>query len=307
MNREGAALLEEDNPGMMEEYNAAGMEAREMGYDPNPYPVAVAPGSDGTDGAFSAGPGERVTNYRDGGLVSIVHDAYYQEGGEVDPNRQRLGRFIADAAYSGDQQRQQVLAALPGSQFQPQENKILAGAVEDAYAQPEAEEADETAERTVEIIDRAMQLTDAAATAGDIVNGHVDPDDETAAELKAAEEEQSGLISSLIRVGGAYSEGLRNVREEILTKYAARIVPDSYRAYVRLKGLANQMVFPILESGALGVNPTDADVELARQAQFDISAPSNTWNAQLAGLRARTLGDPEPAGSYYPSRSWRKR
>ena len=51
------------------------------------------------------------------------------------------------------------------------------------------------------------------------------------------------------------------------------------------------MVFPILEAGVLGVNPTDADVDLARKATFDITARSNTWNAQLDDIIAKAKGN----------------
>ena len=62
------------------------------------------------------------------------------------------------------------------------------------------------------------------------------------------------------------------------------------------------MVFPILASGALGVNPTDADVELARQAMFDIKSASDSWIPQLNALIQRKggtvdLAEPNPAAT----------
>ena len=98
------------------------------------------------------------------------------------------------------------------------------------------------------------------------------------------------LVGGLISTGlNAFDAG-RRVKEEALMKIAVRAFPDSYRDYIRLKAVANKMVFPILESGALGVNPTDADVELARQAMFDVKAPSSTWAAQLNDLNQRHGG-----------------
>ena len=57
VNREGMSLLGVDN---LNALNQAGLALREQGIDPNPIPVGVAPGSDGTDGLNSFGPGPRV-------------------------------------------------------------------------------------------------------------------------------------------------------------------------------------------------------------------------------------------------------
>ena len=80
------------------------------------------------------------------------------------------------------------------------------------------------------------------------------------------------------------------IRAEARDRYAYKTHPQSYSAYTRLAAIANKMVFPILATGALGVNPTDADVELAKSSQFNVTAPSTTWAAQLNALIERNGG-----------------
>ena len=53
------------------------------------------------------------------------------------------------------------------------------------------------------------------------------------------------------------------------------------------------MVLPVVSSGALGVNPTDADVELAKRSMFDVSAASKTWDDQLVAIINRKGGAAE--------------
>ena len=89
---------------------------------------------------------------------------------------------------------------------------------------------------------------------------------------------------------GGFNSATRAIRDDFLSRAAQSTYPQSYQAYTQLRAVANQMVFPILASGALGVNPTDADVELARQAMFDISSASDSWIPQLNALIQRKGG-----------------
>ena len=177
VNREGVAVMEDQYPGMMEEANAIGLGMRRMGVDPNPVPVEVAPGSDGTDGFSSFGaprvPADDISgapSYGMGGPVGFNmggyfntglnpamlaqfagkkdskpvdlkdksigtqlsmlskvgnRGGYFQQGGFLGLTGQDLGQALGQAAYSQDLQRQQQLAAIPGSQVTPVSNKVL--------------------------------------------------------------------------------------------------------------------------------------------------------------------------------------
>ena len=166
-------------------------------------------------------------------------------------------------------------------------------------AEAKAKELDEDGavkEKAIKLASQAKFLVASAGKAGDIINGHVAPDE---AKLEAQGKGFFGdLWDTAKKTGGAIVstvagglQSTRNIRQEALERYVAAELPESYKAYTRLSKLSNQMVFPILESGTLGVNPTDADVDLARKATFDISARSDTWLAQLDDIIAQARGN----------------
>ena len=138
-----------------------------------------------------------------------------------------------------------------------------------------------------ELAREALTLTGAASVAGDLINGFVKLD---ADEEKSLDEKFGDLIGATVNVAAGAFDATRRVRDEARRRIVSANEPESYKAFVRLTLLANQMVLPVLASGALGVNPTDADVELAKQSQFDIAQPSSTWNSQLNDLIVRNGG-----------------
>ena len=152
-----------------------------------------------------------------------------------------------------------------------------------------------TKEETIKLAREAGTLLQGAAQAGDFINGH--NQDLTTKEQEEVDDAEKGWFaqvsadaSALISTAaGAFSQTAK-VREEALKKIAYRKYPESYRDYTRLNTVANKLVFPVLESGALGVNPTDADTQLARESTFDITAPSTTWASQLNDLINREGG-----------------
>lgn len=160
----------------------------------------------------------------------------------------------------------------------------------------------QTKQQAVQLAYEAKDLINKASIAGDFVNGYVELSEEQKATVDGAESGALGRLGDLFKTGiqtaaGAFDQ-TRRVRQEALERLASTAYPESYQAYIQLKNVANRMVFPILESGALGVNPTDADVELARKSTFDVTSPSNTWDAQLDTIIKNNGGSPKTAASY---------
>ena len=180
------------------------------------------------------------------------------------------------------------------AQYDSLRGQLLTAKKDSATLKQEKADADavQQSEDMVRLAREAGTLLQGASIAADFINGHrqnlttKEQDELNSAEKNAGsrfKEAATGLIST---AGGAFNATAR-VRDEALRKIAYRKYPDSYRDYTRLITIANKMVFPILESGALGVNPTDADTQLAKQSTFDVKAPSTTWAAQLNDLIAR--------------------
>ena len=215
--------------------------------------------------------------------------AYRANGGTVEPPA-NTERFLgADVPRGAVNKLGQSLVAIGQRDFKGASEAFAKGPEE------KAEEADTTSADLISLANEAGKLLAGAALVGDFVNGH--RQDLTADEnAEVAQAEKSGLakfkegLQGLISTGaGAFNQTAR-IREEALLKIAYRKYPESYTDYTRLVAVANKLVFPILESGALGVNPTDADVDLARKASFDYTAPSTTWAAQLNDLINREGG-----------------
>ena len=149
------------------------------------------------------------------------------------------------------------------------------------------DEKEATGKEAIRLASEAKFLVQPAAKAGDYINGFTKFSDD---EEKSIADQVGNLVTSTVNVVAGAFDQTRRVREEARERLVASKFPDSYRAYTRLRTLANQMVFPILESGSLGVNPTDADVDLARKATFDVSSPSDTWMVQLNDIIAKAQG-----------------
>ena len=220
-----------------------------------------------------------------GGVV-----AYLQPGGEVPEQPTGTQKFLGQNVPTG------AIGKL-GQSLVSIGQRDFKGA-SDALAQPVSEAEDEETDSsagTIKLAREAGALIQGAAQAADFINGHnQDLTEEEKTEVSDAEKgwlaQVSSTAGSLISTGlGAFSQTAK-IREEALRKIAYRRYPESYREYTRLINVANKMVFPILESGALGVNPTDADVDLAKKATFDVTAPSTTWASQLNDLINREGG-----------------
>ena len=157
-----------------------------------------------------------------------------------------------------------------------------------------SEGSDDSKSEIIRIATEAGALIQSAAIAGDIINGHnLVPDVETAADDSTSSFWDT-FKGGAAQIGNVLAGGLsqtEKIRAEARARYAFATHPESFTAYTNLKALSEQMVFPILSTGALGVNPTDADVDLARKSQFDVSAPSVTWASQLNRLIATAGGD----------------
>ena len=181
----------------------------------------------------------------------------------------------------GTQNRDEILAANRAENQAIEAAKVAAEA--ETAANDKNEVADNAAKDIIKLSERAGTLLQDASKAGDIINGHI--------KISAVEADADSIISKFTNfvtqganvAAGAFNQTAR-VRDEARYKFAALTYPKSISAYTKLRALANKMVFPILATGDLGVNPTDADVELAKSAQFDLSAPSGTWAAQLNQL-----------------------
>ena len=199
-------------------------------------------------------------------------------------------RGQADAAY------QDRLAQISGDEAKVAREDALR---EEKAAQEEKSKGDEESKASKDLIklsNEAGGLIQEAAVAADIINGHT-----IVAEVETAVEEQGSKLAQLWDstkdkaatglnvLAGGLSQTDR-IRAEARDRYAYKTYPQSYSAYTRLQAIANKMVFPILATGALGVNPTDADVELAKSSQFNVSAPSTTWASQLNALIERNGG-----------------
>ena len=231
---------------------------------------------------MSAGSkGLDIANQNQAGLITQAgqqNQAFTPQGGSLGAGAAGFeGAADAEAAYG---------KSIQGINKQEQEAKLK-----------KAEEADEkgkVSKESIRIANEAKFLVQPASKAGDYINGHVPLPPEDKAVVDQEEQSALGKLGDTFKQGaqtlaGGFSH-TRQIRQEALERLAARRYPDSYRAFTRLKALANQMVFPILESGALGVNPTDADVELAKKATFDYTAPSQTWMQQLDDIIAKAKG-----------------
>ena len=288
LNREATAMLGGES--FINRVNADGLAMRDQGVDPNMEPHGyLAPGGVQDDGRHSVTPsGEPVLNMRNGGFVN-----YFQTGGVTEQPS-----FLERVGQVGVDQRTGLTGAETEANLYAQHAGLSAPFIgkDPKAVDDEAAKAMKVDSDIRTLITEAQGLLTGAAQAGDFINGHVqDLTDAEKAEVEGAEKSwldraKEGFGAAISTAAGAFNQTAR-VREEALSKIAVRKYPDSYRDYVRLKAIANKMVFPVLESGALGINPTDADVELARQSMFDIKAPSNTWEAQLSDLNQRHGGD----------------
>ena len=263
--------------------------------------------------------GGMVPGYNDGGMVQ-----YYDRGGRVkallnNPNLSSENRKILegmmvegyedggevegsffDKATNWATDNSDKLGKLGKSlvqigqrDFTGASDALSPDAVED---DTELSKQDKVNSDMVKLAEEAHGLLKGAAKAGDFINGHnqdltADEEEEVKGKVKAGLERFAEGIGALVSTGAAAFNQTARVREEALQKIAVRKFPNSYNDYIRLKAVANKMVFPILESGALGINPTDADVELARQATFDITAASGSWALQLNDLITRSGGE----------------
>ena len=143
VNREGMSLLGVDNLNML---NEAGLAMRAQGIDPNPMPVGFAPGSDGTDGLNSMGPGPRVPqgatgavlDMRDGGMVTLNTGGYFQDGGNVLHNIGQ-GLDTASQKFLGMGAQDLISEATRGAERQRAE--LLGGPYLQAYQADQTREA----------------------------------------------------------------------------------------------------------------------------------------------------------------------
>ena len=221
---------------------------------------------------------------------------YQQRLGDI--SQSEFDRAEAERKYQRDITREDKIRAEDQA---IEQQRLDAKAAKSATE--EVDKQDATKKKAIELANQAKFITAAAATAGDIINGYTQVDQEKIEEtgkgflgnLWEQAKESGGSILTTVAGGHQIT---RNLRQEALERYVQASNPQSYSAYIRLKRLANQMVFPILESGALGVNPTDADVDLARKATFDVTAPSNTWNSQLNDVIAQARGEQLAAAQF---------
>ena len=211
----------------------------------------------------------------------ILGTPQIQPTGILTPEQQAQARSqqFAGAALAG-------LGSQSGSYLAGMGRRALEGHQAALAGQEDSASTDSQAE-VVRISKEAGQLLQAASTAGDLINGYVKLSDE---EEQSIKDQVGNFVSSIAQTVAGGFEQTRRIREEARARIVSAAHPQSYSAYVRLKALANQMVFPVLESGALGVNPTDADVELAKSSQFDVTAPSSSWADQLNALIVRNGG-----------------
>ena len=224
----------------------------------------------------AAGAARDATSRDQAGLITqagLQNQAYTPRGGAG----AAIGAGLAGASQAEARYQQEL------SQIDRDEEQKRIDALD------KEKEADDSAgkNKAIKLATEAMSLVADASTAGDYVNGFTTFSDE---EERSIGEKVTGFLGGLAQTAAGAFEQSRRVREEARERLVAAKYPDSYRAYTRLRNLANQMVFPILESGALGVNPTDADVDLARKATFDVNSPSNTWAAQLNDIIVKNGG-----------------
>ena len=212
---------------------------------------------------------------------------YKQVGGEVEEptpfyKDDRLGQLGQSLVALGQRDFKGASAALV---------PVAGKEGEDSDLSNKAKALEAANEEVVELAQRALTLVPAAASAGDLINGFASFDKDTEAKLTSeVDQKVKGFLTGLVQtVAGAFDQ-TRRVREEARARIVSSQDPEGYRNYVRLRQLANALVLPVVSSGALGVNPTDKDVELAKQAQFDITSPSNTWTSQLTDLINRSGG-----------------
>ena len=232
--------------------------------------------------------------------------AYRANGGAVAPPKPSgLGQYLTDNSNAVGKLGRS-LVAIGQRDFAGASDALTPEAVDkDSSDQSAKQKALRESDKQVVILaQEARGLLTSAAQAGDYINGYAELPENLTKKLNDAEkswtDKAKDIGGSLLDLGqsavgvglGAFDQ-TRRVRDEARRRIVSASYPDSYRAYQRLTLLANQMVLPILASGALGVNPTDADVKLAKETQFDIAAPSNTWDIQLVDLINRSGGTAE--------------
>lgn len=266
------------------------------------------------EGLIARAGGGMVPNYEDGGYVSklnylmtndpsnaahwkAIKETYFQDGSE-NPITSSLNQLPEGSIGKLGQS----LVAIGQRDFKGASDALTPDADPKLTdEQKDAKAAEKVKKDTLALISEGRSLIGPAAKAGDYINGYIKLDPKAEKAINADIEEggwASGVLDKVTKglaaigqtAAGAF-DATAKVREEALRRWVAANEPDSYNSYVQLKNVANKMVFPILESGALGVNPTDADVELAKQATFDVAAPSNTWASQLNRLAQRNGGE----------------
>ena len=215
--------------------------------------------------------------------------AYRANGGAVAPPKPSgLGQYLTDNSNAVGKLGRSLVAIgqrdFAGASDALTPEKVDKDSSDQSAKQKALRESDK---QVVILAQEARGLLTAASSAGDLINGFVQLSEE---EEKSIGDKVTGFASSLAQTAAGAFDQTRKIREEARARVVSAKDPEGYKAYTRLKLLANQIVLPILASGALGVNPTDADVKLAKEAQFDVAAPSNTWDAQLVDLINRSGG-----------------
>ena len=161
-------------------------------------------------------------------------------------------------------------------------------------AQAEADKVAETNQRQVALADQMIQLAPVAAEAGDYINGYLKFDEETEDSIQTSIDKKFGtVLTSIANIGAGAFDATRRIRVEARERIVENQVPQSYDAYSRLVQIREATIGPILESGALGVNPTDADMEYARNVVVNLDRHSRTWIPQLTDFKNRAAGNYE--------------
>ena len=218
---------------------------------------------------------------------------YKQEGGFIDqakPYLQGTAEGLPERGKIGQ------LAGFIGSSLKGDPDYSLLAVNQE---KPEVNEEEKANEMVVQLATEAKSYVDAAGKAGDFIHGFLTGDEakldaEEQGILDQATDAAKGLIGTVVgaaqTVAGAFNQTAR-VREEALMRIAARKFPDSYTAFTKLQAVGENLALAYLPK--LGPGPkTDTDLRVAREAVFNIKAPSHTWVPQLDATISRITGKP---------------